>query len=74
MSFSVEPSLPLPHILSLLAGSLGPDDVASGLLDTIGFDDGGWDLVQEILAAERPAIIRNLEEVVSRSAGSSGRL
>jgi hypothetical protein len=35
----MEPSLPLPHIVTLLAGSLGPDDVASGLLDTIGFDD-----------------------------------
>lgn len=61
---SRNPPLPLNEIQALLQGPQTPDELASSLLDIIGFDDGGWELV-EVLVKERNEVGRMLEDQVS---------
>ncbi|CDZ98858.1 sec63-domain-containing protein [Phaffia rhodozyma] len=64
------PALPLAHIKSLLQGPQLPDELASSLLDIIGFDDGGWELV-EMLVKERVQIGRLIsDEAYSKPASN----
>lgn len=56
---SHRPPLSLAHIHSLLSGPLRADELGTALIDAVGFEDGGWELV-ETLVADRAGSERKL--------------